>query len=193
MMPFEVSCGNFKCCNKFLFLQYISCFHFFLILRTYLFLFLLLPFFMHITFCTDMLKKKKKGREKHKKSRKKNACDGVLFIFPAMSLDPLKFLFLCFTFYLRDHSVFDNSSVQRWKQLLIPTFHHPSREGWRVVTDPWLKEGRVGGRHSCQSSNHKRIRRHREKQCIEGNGGRGVGGMEGMERTDTMRMIIRNS
>ena len=154
-------------------------FSFFFILRTYLFLFLLLPLFflMHITFCTDMLKKKK-GREKHKKSRKKMLW-WVLFILPAMSLDPLKFLFLCFTFFLRDHSVFDNISVQRWKQLLIPTSHHPSREGWRVVTDPWWKEDSVGGRHSCQSSNHKRIRSHREEQCIEGNECGGGGGAAG--------------
>lgn len=65
-------------------------FFFFFILRTYspvpvfasfsTFFF----FFLHIGFHINVLKK---GRKKeHKKSGKKNACDEVLFIFPAMSL-----------------------------------------------------------------------------------------------------------
>ena len=64
MMPFEVPCGNFKCCNKFLFLQYISCFHFFYPKDIPVPVFASSFFFMHITFCTDMLKKKKKERKR---------------------------------------------------------------------------------------------------------------------------------
>lgn len=131
MMPFEVSCTNFKCYNKFLFLQYVSCFLFFPpkdILTCSCFC-LFLYFSLHITFYTNMLKKKKEASEKHKKSRKKCLGWVCLYFLPCLFLESLRFLFLSFTSHLRDPSVFDNVSAQRPKPLLIATSHHPLRKG----------------------------------------------------------------
>lgn len=128
MMPFEVSCANFKCYNKFLFLQYVSCFLFFFPLRTYS----PVPVFVSFStfLCTSRstqtcLKKKKEASEKHKKSRKKCLGWVCLYFLPCLFLESLRFLFLSFTSHLRDPSVFDNVSAQRPKPLLIATSHHP--------------------------------------------------------------------
>lgn len=130
MMPFEVSCANFKCCNKFLFLQYVSCFlFFFFFLKTYspVSVFASFPtFFFFFFFAHHVLHKhaKKNGSGKPWKY----AYDGVLFIFPAMSLSrSFEVWLLSLTSHLRDPLVFDSVSVQRVKPLLIPPLTaHPS-------------------------------------------------------------------
>ena len=85
MMPFEVSCGNFKCCNKFLFYSTFHVFIFFypkdvpvpVFASSFIFL-------MHITFCTDMLKKKKK-EERNTRNLEKKCCDGFcLYCHPCL-------------------------------------------------------------------------------------------------------------
>lgn len=102
-------------------------------------------------FCTSRStqtcwKKKKRKRERNTRNLERMPGMGFCLYFqPCLSPDPLKFLFLSFTSHLRDPLVFDSISVQRLKWLLISTSHHPLREGWRVVNDPWWKEGRGGG------------------------------------------------
>lgn len=132
MMPFEVSYANFKYCNKFLFLQYISCFRsffFFFSLRTYspVPVFAFPTFFAHHVLYRHA---KKRKRERNTRNLEKILVMRYFLYFqPCLSLDPLKFLFLGVISHLRDALVFDNFSVQKWKPLLIPTSHHPSREG----------------------------------------------------------------
>ena len=131
MMPFEVSYANFKYRNKFLFLQYILCFcsFFFFILRTYspVPVFAFPTFFAHHVLYRHA---KKRKRERNTRNLEKVLVMWFCLYFqPCLSLDPLKFLFLGVTSHLTDTLVFDNFSVQGWKPLLIPTSHHPSREG----------------------------------------------------------------
>lgn len=161
MMLFEVSCENFKSCNKFLSLQHVSGFFFFVKDTGTCSCFCFLPYFI---FAHHILHKHTKKRKKHR-NPEKNPCDRVLFIFLAMSLSRP------FEVFVSQLHIPPERSCSVW-QCFCPRAettshpHHsaPSREGWKVVSDPWLKEGRGGEDTVDRSSSHRRIRGHRQPE-----------------------------